>query len=148
MWKKGVRSGQGSRAAVVTRGPVLAPVLALLVLAAMPAAAAAHARLEGSSPVSDARLANPPGSVVFRFSEPVTLAPGSVRVFAPRGRDVERGRTFHPADRPSEAAVALPFDLGDGTYTATYHVVSADSHPVAGGMAFTIGQGSSAGAAL
>src|SRR5689334_10380795 len=104
MWKRRVPRRQESRAAVVTRRRLLAPVLAILAFAATPAVAAAHARLEGSSPVPDARLANPPKSVVFRFSEPVTLAPGSVRVFDPRGRDVERGRTFHPAGRPSEAA--------------------------------------------
>jgi copper transport protein len=132
----------------VIRRRLLAVIVALAGLAAMPAAAAAHARLEGSTPADGARLANPPASVTFRFSEPVTLAPESVRVFDPQGRDAERGRTFHPGDRQAEAGVGLPFDLGDGTYTATYHLISADSHPVAGGMTFRIGDGRAAGASL
>ena len=37
--------------------------------------------------------------------------------------------------------VELPDDLADGTYTATYRVVSADSHPVTGGLVFTVGKG-------
>ena len=42
----------------------------------------------------------------------------------------------------------LPFDLPDGAYTATYHVISADSHPVSGGLTFRVGNGKGAGASL
>ena len=38
-------------------------------------------------------------------------------------------------------AVALRSGLGDGTYTATYRVISSDSHPVSGGFVFTVGRG-------
>ena len=34
--------------------------------------------------------------------------------------------------------------LGDGVYTATYRVISADSHPVTGGFTFTVGAGGAA----
>ena len=58
-----------------------------------------------------------------------------------RGR-AGRERRDHPTRRRSEAiAVSLPADLPDGTYTATYRVISADSHPVSGGFVFTRRQG-------
>ena len=36
---------------------------------------------------------------------------------------------------------ACAHGLGDGTYTATYRVISADSHPVSGGFVFSVGRG-------
>ncbi len=41
-------------------------------------------------------------------------------------------------------AVGLRSGLGDGIYTATYRVISADSHPVSGGFTFTVGAGGAA----
>ena len=38
----------------------------------------------------------------------------------------------------------LRHGLGDGVYTATYRVISADSHPVTGGFTFTVGAGGAA----
>ena len=57
------------------------------------------------------------------------------------------GRPGAPGRRDEEIAVALPDDLPDGSYTATYRVVSADSHPVSGGFVFAVGEGSAAPAA-
>ncbi|HSK22152.1 MAG TPA: CopD family protein, partial [Egicoccus sp.] len=42
---------------------------------------------------------------------------------------------------PDEVAVALPDDLDEGGYVVTYRVVSADSHPITGTFAFTVGDG-------
>ncbi|HEU0076451.1 MAG TPA: copper resistance protein CopC, partial [Longimicrobiaceae bacterium] len=44
---------------------------ALLLLAALPAAGAAHTRLESSSPAADAVLRTPPAELRLRFSAPV-----------------------------------------------------------------------------
>ena len=121
---------------------------AVAALAALPAAAGAHATLEATSPAAQARLANPPDEVRFRFNEGVSLRPASVQVFDAAGSPVQRGGAFHPGGRQPEAAVRLPFDLPDGAYTATYHVISADSHPVSGGLTFRVGNGKGAGASL
>ena len=43
-------------------------------------------------------------------------------------------------DLADAVGAGLPPDLPDGLYTATYHVVSADSHPVSGGITFTVGK--------
>ncbi|HYI38284.1 MAG TPA: copper resistance protein CopC [Thermoleophilaceae bacterium] len=114
---------------------VLAVVVAAL---AAPAGAAAHATVVSTAPEQGAALPREPGRVVFRFSENVETRFGAVRVFDARGRRVDRGATTQP--NASSAAVTLRPGLPDGPYTATYRVVSADSHPVRGGFTFTVGR--------
>ena len=120
----------------------LAPALAAAALLALvaPAPAAAHAVLESSSPARGAQLERVPRQVVFRFGEAVEAAFGAVRVYDDRGDRVDTGTAKHPDGRSDAVGVALRSGLGDGTYTATYRVVSADSHPVSGGFVFTVGR--------
>ena len=100
---------------------VLAAALALAAVAAPPAGA--HALLEGSSPERGATLERAPGRVVLRFSEPVEVAFGAVRVFDAQGRQVERGRAVPPGRSTGSAvAVACRTACRDGGYTATYRV--------------------------
>jgi copper transport protein len=106
---------------------------------ALPAAAGAHAVLEASSPGRGAALDSSPRQVSFRFNEPVEIAFGSLRVFDASGARVDSGEARHPGDSPEEVAVGLDSELPDGAYTATYRVISADSHPVKGGLVFYVG---------
>lgn len=117
-------------------------LLAVLVIAllAAPAAASAHATLEGSVPSRGATVKQPPGAVAFRFSEPVEGNFGSVRVYDAEGERVDDGDAFHPNGEGAKLAVPLRPDLSDGSYTATYRVVSADGHIVSGGFVFSIGK--------
>ncbi len=112
--------------------------LALILLLLLPAAASAHATLEGTVPERGAELDRAPARVELRFSEHVTAATGSVRVFDGNGREVQQGA---PKTDGSRLTVALEAGLGDGGYTTTYRVVSADSHPVSGGFSFSVGTG-------
>jgi copper transport protein len=105
---------------------------------ALPASAGAHAQLEGTVPARGAQLDRGPAQVEFRFSENVTAGAGSVRVFDGRGREVQQGA---PRANGKRVSVRLPADLPDGGYTATYRVISADSHPVSGGFSFAVGTG-------
>ncbi len=116
-------------------------VLSLLIVLAMPQAAFAHAVLEGSSPGRGAQLQRAPEQVTLRFGESVEAAFGAVQVYDQQGKRVDRGGTGHPSGHGNEVEVGLRGGLGDGTYTATYRVVSADSHPVSGGFTFTVGKG-------
>jgi copper transport protein len=118
---------------------VCCAALALALLA--PQGAAAHAVLESTSPARGAQLERAPARVVFRFDESVEVAFGALRVYDGKGERVDRGAAEHPGGRGDEVAVALRGGLGDGTYTATYRVISADSHPVSGGYVFTVGRG-------
>ena len=60
---------------------------------------------------------------------------------------MQQGDAFHPGGDDRAVAVRLRAGLRDGGYTATYRVVSADSHPVSGGFVFGVGEGGAAPAA-
>lgn len=127
-------------------------LIALVTLAAAallaPASAGAHAVLERTVPARGADLRTQPQQVVFLFSEPVESAFGAIRVYDSSGEEVQAGEIERPVDDGSGIAIALEPDLADGTYTATYRVVSADSHPVSGGFVFSIGNPSAGGATV
>ncbi|HWV84926.1 MAG TPA: copper resistance protein CopC [Capillimicrobium sp.] len=126
---------------------VVAAALAAVVLAA-PAAASAHAQLEGVAPARGEVVERQPAHVEFRFDEPVEGRFGSVRVFDAAGDRVDAGDAFHPGDARERIAVGLRPSLPDGTYTATYRVLSTDGHVVSGGSTFSIGEASGAGATV
>jgi copper transport protein len=128
---------------VTRRTAVALALLALPLLA--PAAAAAHATLAGTVPERGAELARAPAQVEFRFDESVDAALGAVQVFDSHGRAVQQGTAFHPGGSGSRVAVRLPANLPQGGYTATYRVISADSHPVSGGFSFSVGHAAAAG---
>ncbi len=104
------------------------------------AAASAHAVLESSTPARGAQLKAPPEQVDFTFNEPVEASLGAVRVFDTQGNQVQSDDLKRPGGDADSVGASLPGDLPDGLYTATYHVISADSHPVSGGITFTIGK--------
>jgi copper transport protein len=118
---------------------------ALLALAAAPAAAQAHALLEGTSPQRGAVLRTQPDAVVFRFDEPVEGSFGAVRVYDRTGGRADAGDAFHPDGNAKALAVHPKPGLAQGTYTATYRVVSADGHIVSGGVVFSIGRATGSG---
>ena len=120
------------------RALALAGVLPAALLLA-PAGAAAHALLVDSVPQRGATLRAQPRQVVLRFSENVEGNFGALRVFDARARRVDDGRAVHPGASGSRLAVGLKAGLPDGTYVATYRVISADSHPVSGGLVFSVG---------
>jgi copper transport protein len=85
-------------------------------------------------------VAKEPGFVSFTFGESVTGTQGAIRVYGAKGDRVDDGDAYHPGGRGSTFAVALKPGLPQGTYTATYRVVSADTHIVTGGFVFSIGR--------
>jgi copper transport protein len=92
-------------------------------------------------PDRGAQLDAAPGQIELRFSESVQAGTGSVRVFDGAGKEVQDGQAFHPRDEGERVGVRLRSGLPEGGYTATYRVVSADSHPVSGGFSFSVGEG-------
>ncbi|WP_205695940.1 copper resistance protein CopC [Conexibacter sp. SYSU D00693] len=114
--------------------------LALVALLALPAAAQAHARLVGTAPERGATLRAAPQEVVFRFNEPVEAAFGAVRVYDGTGKEVDDRRLRSPGGDSHRVAVGLPRGLADGTYTAVYRLISADGHPISGGLVFSVGE--------
>jgi copper transport protein len=104
--------------------------------------------LESTTPERGASLDAAPPEVVFRFSEAVEIAFGAVRVYDAGGEQVQEGDAYHPDGDSRAVAVKLRDGLPDGGYTATYRVVSADSHPINGGFVFGVGEGASSAATV
>ena len=119
---------------------VRAVVLCLGLLLALPSAAGAHAVLVETTPARGAALQRAPEGVDFRFTEPVESNFGAVRVFDSSGRRVDRGGVERPGGDAEAVGVRLAPGLPEGSYTATYRVVSADAHPVSGGFVFSVGE--------
>jgi copper transport protein len=116
-------------------------LLSGLVWAVAAAPASAHALLEATEPARGATPDAAPRQVVLRFSEPVEVEFGAVRVYDAAGKEVQEGTAFHPDGDGKAVAVHLRSGLADGGYTTTYRVISADSHPVSGGFVFGVGKG-------
>ena len=115
-----------------------APVAALLVAIAVlgwTKTGMAHAMLVASEPAEGAALAVAPADIVLHFNEPVM--PVALRVLDSAGRALAIAPP--PAIPDSSVRVALPPGLPAGGYLVSWRVVSADSHPVGGSFAFTVG---------
>lgn len=127
----------GRRVATLAAAAVAA---AAIMTAAAPAALAAmsHATLVTTYPLDGALLSRQPAKVTVSFDQPVGVSTDSLEVFTPAGQRADAGGATH--NGPDGVAVVLRAGLGTGTYTAAWHVVSADSHPVQGAFTFSIGK--------
>ena len=117
--------------------------LAALAALAVARAASAHATLEETQPTNDSVVPTAPAQVTMRFSEGVETPFGAVRVYNDSLDRVDTGKLLRPAR--DTVAVSLKSGLGNGTYTVTWRVISADSHPVGGAWVFHVGAASAAG---
>lgn len=121
---------------------VLGGLLVTTLFTAAPASA--HATVVGSDPVDGSRLKTAPPSVSVTFDQSVTLNnEGYLRVVDQAGRRVDSGQPLHTG---AKISVAIKSGLGEGTYTASFRIISADGHPVAGAIRFVVGNGELAAA--
>ncbi|MEU4158115.1 copper resistance protein CopC [Actinoplanes sp. NPDC026670] len=111
-------------------------------LAAAPASA--HAALVGSDPAANSVVPDAPNRVTLKFSESVQLISGKIQVLAPDGSRADQG---DPAVNGAEVTIPLRSGGERGTYLVTYRVTSADSHPVAGTITYSVGAASTPPAA-
>ncbi|KOX36648.1 membrane protein [Streptomyces sp. NRRL F-4707] len=116
---------------------VLLLLAAACALLAAAGPASAHAALTGSDPRQGAVVDKAPAQVSLTFSESVSMDDDSLRVLDPKGKRVDDGSPSGTGG--TTYSVKLHAGLPDGTYTVTYQVVSADSHPVAGAYTFSVG---------
>jgi copper transport protein len=115
-------------------------LFAVLFAAAGPASA--HASVVSSDPVDGSRLKAAPATVIITFDQPVGLGDvGYLHVTDQNGNKVDAGPAFHPNGNGAQVEDKLKPGLGDGTYTASFRIISADSHPVAGTVRFIVGNG-------
>lgn len=112
------------------------PFLAILLVMLWGASqsALAHAVLLNSQPADGMVVAETPRALALTFNEPVT--PFSILIIDPSGE------TLKPTSIvSSNRSVAINIDVGlpVGTSLLSYRVISADGHPVAGSIAFSVG---------
>ncbi|HTZ28744.1 MAG TPA: copper resistance protein CopC [Streptosporangiaceae bacterium] len=136
-----VRRWAGGRlAALVLLGGVLAAGLLWA------PAASAHAVLVSSSPVDGTRVNSEPAQVRLTFDESVGLIPAAEEVISSTGLRADTGQPRLVAGGTT-IVLALRPHLPDGTYSATWRVVSADTHVVSGSVTFGLGVNPGAGVA-
>ncbi|MGB3376361.1 MAG: CopD family protein [Microbacterium sp.] len=99
-------------------------------------AALAHAQLLSTTPGDGAVLEQAPDEARLHFDEAIRIVDGGIRLVADDEQPVALGARVLDSD----VVVALPA-LEDGRYTLSYRVTSADGHPVAGVISFTVGTG-------
>lgn len=97
----------------------------------------AHAALLGTDPADGAHLTTAPTRIALTFSENIAK-PAFVVLTAPDGKQVPTS-DIAVVDNVVTATVAAS-DI-KGTYSLSYRVVSADSHPVAGSSSFEVTTG-------
>jgi copper transport protein len=119
----------------VIRRPGLVAAVVLAALAAAPPAFG-HAVLVTTEPGNDSVVETTPERVSLRFNERIETAFGGIRIFDSNAKRVDSGRVERPT--PESVAVTLDRRLPRGTYTVTWRVVSADSHPVSGAFVFHV----------
>ena len=142
---------------------VLAVALTLLIEAGTAGLALAHSVLAGSDPADNAVLAEMPGAVRLRFSEPVDVnasifkvyplaAEGDLqtlrtaaselvnRVLRERGDEDRRADAGVAAERSvsQEVQILLKEDLPAGSYVVMWRVLSVDTHVVEGHFIFHV----------
>ena len=123
----------------IARQLVAALAILVGVLALGTTAASAHATLESSSPADGQSVLTSPSEIRITFSEAVTTISGGLSVLDADGKTVDVGNSEVVGGRTLVAPISET--LSDGTYVATYRVLSADGHPVSGSLLFAVGAG-------
>jgi copper transport protein len=123
----------------IARQLVAALAILVGVLALGTTAASAHATLESSTPADGQSVPTSPSELRITFSEAVTTISGGLSVLNADGKTVDTGNSEIVGGRTLVAPISET--LSDGTYVATYRVLSADGHPVSGSILFGVGNG-------
>jgi methionine-rich copper-binding protein CopC len=117
---------------------VLAALLALAVLGALPAAALAHSELVASTPADGEVLSTSPAEIAGEFSAPVDAGRSSMELRGPDGDLIARGGV-REGGLPTRMIISGVPDLEQGTYTVRWTTVTADDNGVERGtFLFTV----------
>lgn len=118
-----------------------APALAVL---AAPTAAMAHPKLVSSTPAADSTVPKPM-KIELKFSEKLVAQFSGLELTMtgmpgmPHHNPMKvSGFTTSVATDGSTLVAALPHPLPTGTYSVTWHAVSADTHRIEGNFSFFV----------
>jgi methionine-rich copper-binding protein CopC len=109
----------------------------LVVALVLPSQAAGHATLLSSAPAAETVVEGGPSRLVLRFSEPVVVVSGDIKVFDGVAGRVPIGKVERP--RPTEVVVPVAGELERGSYTVVWRVISADLDSINGFFVFHVG---------
>lgn len=98
----------------------------------------AHAVLEQTTPAANSQLDVSPQSIEIVFNERLDSGGAKLLVLNELSRNVTIGKPKSIKEGKG-LMIALP-KLGEGHYTVSYSVISADGHPVSGAYIFTVGK--------
>ncbi|HEX6597825.1 MAG TPA: copper resistance CopC family protein, partial [Gemmatimonadaceae bacterium] len=122
------------------RRSLLCALSALLLLAAWPAPALAHAHLQRATPAAGARLTAVPRELVLTFSEPPTLGMSALRLLGPDSTAIALGTLGHSGGARTLSA-AITGRLVAGKYTVVWQTAGDDGHVQHGSYTFVIAEG-------
>ncbi|MDF2627781.1 MAG: copper resistance protein CopC [Symbiobacteriaceae bacterium] len=122
------------------RRVLLQLLVVLLLTLGMGSRALAHATLQQARPQPDITLDQAPARVELTFTEEVEAGFGAIAVYDHTGARVDKGDAALDPTNVTRVLASLPV-LGDGLYTVSWRVLSADGHPISGTYGFTVGQG-------
>ena len=122
------------------RRSLLRAVAALVLLAALPAPALAHAHLERATPAAGARLTVAPRVLVLTFSEAPTLAMSALRLLGPDSTAIALGTLGHSGGARTLSA-SIGGSLVAGKYTVLWQTAGDDGHVQHGSYSFVIADG-------
>ncbi|XID93229.1 copper resistance CopC/CopD family protein [Paenibacillaceae bacterium WGS1546] len=137
MGTTGLRSAAKKAARILP----LSFALFLWIAICSPGLAGAHAVLVDTVPAADSRMDDSPPAIEILFNERLEGGGSKLLVLNEASRNVAKGGV-EPIQDGKGIRVALP-KLGEGHYTVSYSVISADGHPVSGAYVFTVGNPSS-----
>ncbi len=116
--------------------PIASLVVALAMTVGFTSTALSHAVLLGSTPAAEASLDSSPPEIIFNFNE--NVGPIFIRVLDRTGKEVGAPGEWRVDGH--DVITPLTEELPNGTYIATYRVISADTHPVGGSVVFAVGE--------
>jgi methionine-rich copper-binding protein CopC len=109
--------------------------LSLLVVAAAPGAAHAHAFLDHASPLVGSTVPTAPHEVSLSFTQNLEPAFSSVEVTDASGARVDQGKARISGNTMQIGLKALP----PGSYKVRWHALSVDTHATEGNFSFHVG---------
>ncbi|MBJ6363903.1 copper resistance protein CopC/CopD [Paenibacillus sp. MAHUQ-46] len=119
----------------------IAPALLILMMLASwayaPMQAHAHATAESMVPEPNTQMNESPPKVEVHFNEQIETGIGGIQVLDSTSKPVTENKHTVSENR-KEISLELP-KLGEGVYTVSYSIVSADGHPVSGSYIFVVG---------
>ena len=121
------------------RKALLATCLSLVALG-VPAAVAAHAQLESTTPAAGSTVDVPPQVVSATFDDDLVASKSSIEVRAPDESTLATGGV--QADDPKTLSVAVPL-LAAGTYDVRWAAATEDGHLERGRFGFTVAEAAS-----